>query len=40
VKEVLPVLRNLLKDPLVSGRAQDALGDIETYLQVKGENLH
>lgn len=29
---VLPVLEGLLKDPEVSGRAQDALDDIKVYL--------
>lgn len=40
LKRVLPALKRLLADPVVSGRAQDALDDIEMYLGVKGENLH
>lgn len=30
-KKVMPVLRRLLKDPLTSGAAEDALDDIQTF---------
>jgi hypothetical protein len=35
---VIPVLRKMLDDPIVSGRAQDALDDVKMYLGIEDKN--
>jgi hypothetical protein len=37
LERVLPILKKLLGNPKISGRVEDALDDIETYLDVKVE---